>query len=60
MDQMGNIHGRTDGMNASAAALLFGSHLVMPSTNFFCLITQFWAYKGKKGHIDWGMVLKIT
>ncbi|XP_042477318.1 allantoate deiminase 2 [Macadamia integrifolia] len=27
MDQMGNIHGRTDGMNASAEALLVGSHL---------------------------------
>ncbi|XP_043701924.1 allantoate deiminase 2 [Telopea speciosissima] len=27
MDQMGNIHGRTDGMNASAEALLVGSHM---------------------------------
>ncbi|KAL4201223.1 hypothetical protein AMTRI_Chr02g215010 [Amborella trichopoda] len=27
VDQMGNVHGRTEGMNASAEALLIGSHL---------------------------------
>ncbi|KAJ4977287.1 hypothetical protein NE237_002393 [Protea cynaroides] len=27
VDQIGNIHGRTEGMNASAEALLIGSHL---------------------------------
>uniref|UniRef100_A0A0C9S7V2 allantoate deiminase n=1 Tax=Wollemia nobilis TaxID=56998 RepID=A0A0C9S7V2_9CONI len=27
VDQMGNVHGRTDGANASAPALLIGSHL---------------------------------
>lgn len=27
---MGNLHGRVEGMNASAQALLIGSHLVTP------------------------------
>ncbi|XP_059439837.1 allantoate deiminase 2 [Corylus avellana] len=27
VDQMGNVHGRVEGMNANAAALLIGSHL---------------------------------
>jgi hypothetical protein len=38
VDQMGNVHGRVDsveGMNANAAALLIGSHLVM--LNLFSL-----------------------
>lgn len=26
---MGNVHGRVDGINASAPALLMGSHLVI-------------------------------
>lgn len=26
---MGNVHGRVEGLNASAQALLIGSHLVM-------------------------------
>ncbi|KAA3461004.1 allantoate deiminase [Gossypium australe] len=30
VDSMGNLHGRVEGMNASAQALLIGSHLVMP------------------------------
>lgn len=29
VDKMGNVHGRVEGMNASAEALLIGSHLVM-------------------------------
>jgi hypothetical protein len=35
VDQMGNVHGRVEGMNANAAALLIGSHLVM--LNLFSL-----------------------
>ena len=31
VDQLGNLHGRVEGMNASAEALLIGSHLVMLS-----------------------------
>lgn len=33
VDIMGNVHGRVDGINASAPALLMGSHLV----NYFSL-----------------------
>ena len=29
VDQLGNLHSRVEGMNASAEALLIGSHLVM-------------------------------
>lgn len=29
VDRMGNVHGRVEGMNASAEALLIGSHLVI-------------------------------
>ncbi|KAM3742022.1 hypothetical protein ACB098_07G041100 [Castanea mollissima] len=29
VDQLGNLHGRVEGMNASAEALLIGSHLVL-------------------------------
>ena len=29
VDQLGNLRGRVEGMNASAEALLIGSHLVM-------------------------------
>lgn len=28
VDQMGNVHGRVDGANANAEALLIGSHMV--------------------------------
>jgi hypothetical protein len=35
VDQMGNVHGRVEGMNANAATLLIGSHLVM--LNLFSL-----------------------
>lgn len=27
-DELGNVHGRSDGANATAPALLLGSHLV--------------------------------
>lgn len=30
---MGNVHGRTDSMNANAEALLLGSHLVIINTS---------------------------
>jgi hypothetical protein len=43
VDQMGNVHGRVEGMNANAAALLIGSHLVM--LNLFSL---FFIKKKKK------------
>lgn len=31
VDEMGNVHGRVEGANADAGALLIGSHLVMHS-----------------------------
>lgn len=33
IDQMGNVHGRIDSVNANAEALLFGSHLVIINTS---------------------------
>ena len=39
VDQLGNLHGRVEGMNASAKALLIGFHLVM--LFFFFTIFQF-------------------
>ena len=38
VDQLCNLHGRVEGMNASAEALLIGSHLVMLFSPFFNLI----------------------
>ena len=40
MDQIGNIHGRVEGMNPSADALLIGSHSVMLHTHLSCNIVS--------------------
>ena len=45
VDQLGNLHGRVEGMNASAEALLIGSHLVMLSFFPYFLIEYYFAYK---------------
>ena len=37
VDQMGNLHGRVEGMNASAKALLIGSHLVIALFSYFLI-----------------------
>lgn len=39
VDQMGNVHGRADGMNANVDALLIGSHLVMVIPYFSEILT---------------------
>jgi len=33
-DELGNVHGRSDGANATAPALLLGSHLVRSRSPF--------------------------
>lgn len=41
VDLMGNVHGRVDGINASAPALLMGSHMVIyfsPLPNSPCIV----------------------
>lgn len=38
---MGNVHGRTDSMNANAEALLLGSHLVIINTLTFFFASLF-------------------
>lgn len=38
VDCMGNVHGRVEGRNASAEALLMGSHLVIFSSLSFLIV----------------------
>lgn len=40
VDELGNIHGRSDGANATAPALLMGSHLVRSGVLFWGFVSS--------------------